>query len=187
MQSDEQVVESILLGNEENFSLLLDKYYPKLITFCLKLFVSKDDVEDILQEIFMKVYKNLYKFNKSWRFNTWIYRVALNTLKDIKKKKKITTTELNYEAMIQNNSFHDNCIENLHNNEIIKKMFTDMDEKLKTMFILRYYEEMSFKEIGLIFNMSSEAVRMKIFRAKDRLYKEHSINYFGGGINEMHI
>lgn len=187
MSSDEQVVESILKGNEENFSILIDKYYPKLMKFYIKLFVSRDDAQDIIQEVFIKVYKNLYKFNSKWAFNTWIYKIAVNTLKDVKKRKVINTAELDLERIAQNSSLQDSCIEDIHNKEIARIMLDSMDEKLRTIMILRYYEELSLSEIGLIFNMSADAVKMKVFRARERLCKDYSLAYYGGGVNEMHV
>jgi RNA polymerase sigma-70 factor (ECF subfamily) len=187
MVNDEQTVRSILLGDEEKFSILIDKYYPKLKTFCIKLFMPMEDVEDIIQEIFLKVYKNLYKYSFSWSFNTWIYKIAVNTLKDIKKRKVIHTSNIEIENFAQSNDFQNSCVDKLYNREIIRAMFNSMDEKLKTMMILRYYEDMPFKEIGQVFNMTPGAVKMKIFRARGRLCKEYSEDYLGGRTDEMHV
>lgn len=187
MRTDEEIVKDILAGNEESFSSLIEKYYPKLTTFCLKLFISREDAEDIIQEVFIKVYKNLYKYNSNWSFNTWIYKIAVNTLKDIRKRKVIKTTDLNVEIYTENNDFSNGCIDSMHNRDLIRSILASMDQDLKTMMILKYFQEFSFKEIGLIFNMSSDAVKMKLFRARERLCKEYSVTYFGGGINEMHI
>ncbi|WP_010680977.1 RNA polymerase sigma factor [Acetivibrio cellulolyticus] len=187
MKTDEEIIKDILAGNEESFSFLIDKYYPKLMTFCMKLFITREDAEDIIQEVFIKVYKSLYKYNSNWAFNTWIYKIAVNTLKDIRKRKVIKATELNIEIFTENNDFQDGCIDSIQNKELVRSILASMDQDLKTMMILRYYQEFSFKEIGLIFNMSADAVKMKIFRARERLCKDYSIKYYGGGINEMHI
>ncbi len=184
MKTDEEIVKDILAGNEESFSLLIDKYYHKLMTFCLKLFISREDAEDIIQEVFIKVYKNLYKYNSNWAFNTWIYKIAVNTLKDIRKRKAIKTTYLNIEILSENADFQDGCIDSIHNKDLLKSILASMDQDLKTMMILRYYQELSFKEIGLIFSMSAGAVKMKIFRARERLCKEYSITYSSDGCNQ---
>lgn len=187
MKSDEDIVKDILAGNEESFSLLIDKYYHKLMTLCLKMFIYKEDAEDIIQEVFIKVYKNLYKYNGKWAFNTWIYKIAVNTIKDIRKRKVLKTTHLNIEVLPENLAFQEGWTDSIHNKDILRSILATMDQDLKTMMILRYYQDLSFKEIGLIFNMSTGAVKMKIFRARERLCKEYSNLCFGGGINEMHV
>ncbi|MCX7923826.1 MAG: sigma-70 family RNA polymerase sigma factor [Clostridia bacterium] len=174
MDSDRIFVERVLSGNIESFTELVNKYYPKIVSFIYKMSVSRHDSEDIAQDVFIKVYNNLYKYDQRWSFSTWVFKIAANTYKDFKKKKRVKTEELQDYAISRENSSPEEYIENTGRQELIEKMFNSLKDDVKAIMILYHFHQLSFKEIGRIHGISSEAVKMKIFRARNKLSKEYS-------------
>jgi len=82
------LISNTLNGDIQSFALLVQAYQGQLYNFIYKMTKSKEDTEDILQDVFVKVYNNLYKYNNNYRFSTWIYSITLNTIKSSLKKKK---------------------------------------------------------------------------------------------------
>lgn len=175
LDNDIALVENALKGNTDSFSLLVRKYQGKLFNFLLKMNISPDDAEEISQEVFIKVYNNLYKYNSKWCFSTWLYKIAVNTLRSqYKKKKKSRLTD--YYADIQdiaciNPVYPDVSYEIKEQTREIIKLMDSLTEDQKLAFTLRYIQDFSFKEIGDIMGISPEAAKMKIQRAKQSLCK----------------
>ncbi|GAE90191.1 RNA polymerase sigma factor SigW [Acetivibrio straminisolvens JCM 21531] len=137
---------------------------------------SKEDTEDILQDVFVKVYNNLYKYNSNYRFSTWIYSITLNTIKSSLKKRKLRTTGYYIDELIEDIPSLESSPELLievkeHYKEIIE-IIDSLKEKQKTAFILRYIKDFSYKEIGKIMGISQEAAKMKVHRAKSILARK---------------
>lgn len=83
---DNMLVESTLKGDVNSFEELVSFYQGRIFNFLSKMTATREDAEEITQEVFIKVYKNLYKYNCKWSFSTWIYRIAVNTLRSEYKK-----------------------------------------------------------------------------------------------------
>jgi len=81
------LISNTLNGDIQSFALLVQAYQGQLYNFIYKMTKSKEDAEDILQDVFVKVYNNLYKYNKNYRFSTWIYTITVNTIKSTYKKR----------------------------------------------------------------------------------------------------
>ncbi|OPZ89307.1 MAG: ECF RNA polymerase sigma factor SigW [Firmicutes bacterium ADurb.Bin419] len=185
MDTDKILVKQILNGKTELFTELVNRYYSKITSFIIKMNVNSEDAKDISQDIFVKIYNNLYKYDERWQFSTWIFRIAINTLRDSKRKKSIKTQELGDYSAESKLLSPEEHIENLYQRELIKKMFESLEDDLKAMLILKYYNELSFKEIGDIFKKSPESVKMKVIRARKKLCKTYGKKLEGGEFYEM--
>jgi RNA polymerase sigma-70 factor (ECF subfamily) len=95
LNQEGELVEKSLRGDMKSFETLVNLYKDKMYCFLFKMTLSKEDSDDLLQETFICVFKNLYKYNDKWKFSTWIYKIATNLLKNYwKKKEKLHTREL---------------------------------------------------------------------------------------------
>ena len=173
MTQEALLVKDAVNGDMNSFKNLMDMYYPLILTFIMKMNVSKEDSEDITQEVFIKLYNNLYKYNEKWKFSTWIFKIAVNTYKNFRKKKRsikeTTDTDLVYDKSYNQDEF----IENIHQKETIKKMLSSLNPDVHMAVELHYIYDFSFKEIGRIIKTSPEAVGMKIYRARNSLRKKY--------------
>ncbi len=86
--TDEQLVTNYLKGDEESLEILIKRYLRPIYSFTFRFVGDSEIVEDITQEVFVKVWRNLKKFDKNKKFKTWIFTIAKNACLDWQKKKK---------------------------------------------------------------------------------------------------
>lgn len=180
MSDEELVLES--LKNPNNFSELVKRYEKKFERFIRrKALLSKEDTEDLLQDIFIKIYTNLNAFNRNLKFSSWAYRITHNETISWYRKKSIRPQinfedyeEENFINNIKNDEPQDNFIENFARQEtrdMIKVALNKIDEKYKNILILKYIEEKEYAEIGDILQIPIGTVSTLIYRAKRELKK----------------
>lgn len=87
--SDEQLVVSYLKGDEKALEILIKRYLKLIYSFAFRFVSNSQEAEDIAQEVFIKMWRNLKKFDKNKKFKSWIFSIAKNTCLDTMKKKKI--------------------------------------------------------------------------------------------------
>ncbi len=185
MDTDKILVKQILNGKTELFTELVNRYYSKITSFIMKMNVNGEDAKDLAQDVFIKVYNNLYKYDDRWQFSTWIFKIAINTLRDSKKRKQIKSEELDDYSLESKTFLPEEQLENLYQKELLRKMLKSLDEDVKAMIILRFYNELSFKEIGEIFRKSPDSIKMKVLRARKKLCKTYGNILEGGEYYEM--
>jgi RNA polymerase sigma-70 factor (ECF subfamily) len=181
-ESDTEIILLYKNGNEEAFKELINRYTPPLYNFVARL-SNKNDASDIVQETFIKVWKNISRFDPSKAsFKTWIFTIAKNTTTDfLRKKKSILFTDMEKDNEEDINSFAENIPdENLLPDLILQKMednqtLNETLEKLRLNYrevlILHYQEEMTFEEIGRILDKPLNTVKSQHRRALLELKK----------------
>ena len=178
--SDNQLVRVIRRGDVERYAELITRYRGKLFAYLYCLVGQKDEVDDLLQNVFIKVYKNLARFDQSRKFSSWIYRIAHNeAVNHIKRKylKKFVSWEdiVTTKDQLEMSSLEDNASEEWIKNERIKEVHDIVDRlpmKYKQVLILRYFSGKSYKEMAEIIGKPVNTVGTLINRAKERLHEE---------------
>jgi RNA polymerase sigma-70 factor (ECF subfamily) len=179
-QSEKELVTEIINGNSELFSLIVDKYQKKILIFIQRYVYNKDDADDLVQEIFIKVYHNLFQFKFNSSLETWIYRIAINQCIDFKKKnnrKSNFTLIKNYEEQIKNIKSEQKTPEEKYEIESIRKNILEildknLSNKQKSIFILKYFEDFSIKKIAAIMKMSEGTVKTHLSRSYNKIRSE---------------
>lgn len=178
--TDEELVK-LSLTNQDKFSFIIDRYENKIKRY-IKILgkLSNEDVEDLLQDVFIKVYKNLNNFNTDLKFSSWIYRIAHNeTINKFKKNRSVDFDFDDIDYFIKKISECIDCNkENIEINldkkilkEKIHKIFAKMDLKYKEILILKFIEDKDYKEISDILKKPVNTVGTLINRAKKQ-FKE---------------
>lgn len=148
---------------EENFEKLVNQYAGRVSNIIYQMLGSPNEVDDLSQEVFIKVYKHLKYFRKEAKFFTWLYRITVNTVWDYLRKQKHRKT-VPLEGLepihIDNNSE----LKELLNAEIKK-----LPIKYRTMLILKDIEGLSYKEIAKILRCRIGTVESRLFRAREAL------------------
>lgn len=171
MGKDNILVTSTLRGDMDSFTELVRSYQNNLYNFLLRMTYSKEDAEEILQDVFFKAYKYLYKYNSRWSFSTWLYRIAVNTFKsNCKKQKKryesIPYNEIPTELLGTYESNPEISYTTKESYREIIKLFGCLKSDQKIAFLLKYIQDFSYSEIGNILGISEHAAKMKVYRAK---------------------
>lgn len=177
-ERDRQLVVSSL-ENSENFKFLISEYQGKFAQYIRrKTSVSKEDIEDLLQDIFIKIYINLRGFDTSLKFSSWAYRIAHNEIISWYRKKKIRP-QINFEDYEEENMVNffkeDTDIEKEFEQGLIRKNIRDaidkLDEKYKDVIVLRFLEEKEYEEISDILQIPLGTVSTLIYRGKKELQR----------------
>ncbi|MDD4761410.1 MAG: RNA polymerase sigma factor [Candidatus Pacebacteria bacterium] len=172
-KSDEQLVSLIKEGEVEYFREIVERYEKKIFFYVRRFLNNQDDARDLTQDVFVKVYKNIQSFDSEKRFSPWIYRIAHNEAVNIIKKK--IREPLNFfdpEVLFPHPVANEDPQSDAEKNEIKKALeecLEDMDEKYKEVLILRYFEDMDYKDIAEILKIPVVTVGVRLNRGKDKL------------------
>ena len=178
---DDEWVQKAVSGNQEAFKKLMDKYQTPLQFHVLKMVKDREQVEDLVQEAFMKAFKNLSSYNTDYAFSTWVYRITTNHTIDYLRKKKLQTTsideplktkdgELSME-LPDHSQLADRDIQRKQRKKIITKAIENLPEKYRQVIEMRHLEELSYQEISDLLDLPLGTVKAHIFRAREMLYK----------------
>ena len=177
MTDDKVLVSEALNGDIRAFEEIVDNYKNKLYSFLMKMTYSGEDSEELLQEVFIRAYNNLDKYDDRYMFSTWIYRIALNVCKSfMKKRKKLRETPINDELLYAEADERydpEKAYETKELHREIVYLVQSLNEKQRIPLILKYVKGFSYFEIGRVMGISEEASRMKVLRAKENICKKY--------------
>ena len=179
MNNNSDNIDSVLIdkarnGNEGAFKILVNKYYPRVYASLFSFTKSKEDSEDLAQQTFIKVWKQLDTFRGDSAFFTWVYRIAINLAKNfvVSSNYKKQRSNIPMESLNIDFSSFDDVEEVIIHNESMDKIsnyINTLPESLKTAFTLRESEGKSYEEISVITDTPIGTVRSRIFRARESI------------------
>ncbi len=187
--TDREFVLEILKGNQQAFRMFVEKYQLTVVKTCNGFVHNIEEAEDIAQEVFLEVYRSIHNFRGEAKLSTWLYRIAvnksLNHLRKYKLKKNFESIELLFKSNadmlneIRDNSnlMPDDKIEQNEQAKILHRAIDSLPTSQRISFILNKYEDLSYKKIAEIMNISLSAVESLIHRAKINLQKS-LFNYY---------
>lgn len=178
---DDKWVQKAVGGNQEAFKMLMDKYQTPLQFHVFKMVKDREQGEDLVQEAFMKAFKNLSSYNTDYAFSTWIYRITTNHTIDYLRKKKLQTTSIDEPLKTKDGELSmelpdhshlaDRDIQRKQRKKIITKAIENLPEKYRQVIEMRHLEELSYQEISEQLDLPLGTVKAHIFRAREMLYK----------------
>ncbi len=178
-QSKDEELVKLTLADRDNFLYLVNRYKNRLLSYIKRLTnVNDDDAEDILQDVFIKVYLNLNDFNESLKFSSWIYRITHNQV--ISNHRKLKARPEGYMASIDDNLAQSLLADTdiaagadlglLRKN--ISKILDSLDYKYREVLVLKFLEEKNYQEISDIIKKPPGTVASTINKAKEEFRKE---------------
>jgi RNA polymerase sigma-70 factor (ECF subfamily) len=177
MQSDAELVE-LAKQNPEFFGILMERYQGPLFHYIRRLTqLAADDIDDLLQEIFIKAYQKLNTYDEELKFSSWIYRIAHNHVIDYFRKMSArpqtnSLEDYEWEKIIQASLPLGKEIADKDCIEKIKKCIQDLPMHYKEVMVLRFIEEKEYEEIMDILKKPKGSVATLIARGKELLKKE---------------
>ncbi len=174
--TDEQIALLVQKGDKNAYGVLIERYEAKMKRYAHRFFREKEEITDLVQDVFIKVYVNLQSFDPNQKFNSWIYRIAHNEYvnkiawKSIRKFVPIDSDELIPLGISAPENVMRDAVEK-NEKEIMEKYLSQIDDKYRTPIIMFYYEDMSYDEISDILQIPSNTVGVRIKRGKDKLKK----------------
>ena len=156
-----------------NFEEKYKKYIGLVYKICFTYTSSRDDAEDLVQDIFLKYYNCQRTFESDYHEKNWIARTTINHCRDFLKSKWKKNVVINNE-MIERHKSTD-CFEN-EENELVFKILSEMKEEFKTVLILYYYDNNKTKDIALILKKSELTIKKRLAKARE-IMREGLIKY----------
>jgi RNA polymerase sigma factor (sigma-70 family) len=179
---EEDLIQSLIEGHEHAYRLMMEEYADLVYNTSLSIIQNANDAQDITQDVFIEVFQSIKKFEKKSSLKTWIYRITVTkTLDELKKAKSLKRGSL-FTRVFKNKEertmpdiphFHHPGVE-LEQKEAASALFLAIDklpEKQKVAFTLNKVEQLSYKEISEIMQLSLSSVESLIFRARQNLQK----------------
>ncbi|MDD5491413.1 MAG: RNA polymerase sigma factor [bacterium] len=184
---DQQLIDKFKNGDQAAFGLLLEKYQQRAYYFCLHLVSRPEDAEDLAQEGFVKVFRNIHTFRGTASFRTWFYQILLNLCRSYHRHRYLVNrftfnfsqldTENDEPGQSLETSVPDQSLDGdpqrLIDNEELKlqleKALQDLPRQQKEIFTLKHFEELKINEIAGITGLAEGTVKVHLFRAVRRL------------------
>ena len=172
--SDIVLIEQTLAGNQSAYTDLVKRHQRFVFTLALRFAKSREDAEEIAQDCFIKAYRSLASFQGTAKFSTWLYSIVYTTAMTFLRKKRVDTDSIDDEDTFlqvenQSSAYDINNAENrsrsFYLNQAIAQLLPD-DAAIITMF---YKGEQSLEEIAQAMGMETNTVKVKLFRARQRL------------------
>ncbi len=179
-ETDRMLVERVQAGDKQAFGLLVTKYQRKLARLVSRMVRDPAEVEDIVQDSFIRAYKALPNFRNDSAFYTWLYRIGVNTAKNWLvthgKRAQLTSTTDGDEAenydepeLLRNNETPERLLMTKQIGETVNAVVETLPEDLRIALTLREMEGLSYEEIADVMDCPIGTVRSRIFRARDAI------------------
>ena len=191
---EKQLIQALKNSDESAFRELVEKYELNVYNTCIGMLGNEDNAKDISQDVFIEVFRSIHKFRGDSKISTWLYRLAvnksLNHIRDNKKHRVVRsiqrffTKEENESLDLQDFSSQ-NAEQEIEQNEHSKALHNALNklpENQKTAFVLKNYDDLSYKQISEIMELSHSSIESLIHRAKTNLQKhleEYYLVHFG--------
>lgn len=178
---DRELVQKAQKGGKEAFEELIRRHQHRVFAVARGILKRQEDVEDISQQVFVKAYFSLKRFDQRAAFSTWLYKITVNECWDLLRKKKVRPlvfeAELSEEQSRQYASWENpvadapDVSDRLEARQRVERLLAYADERDRLMLILKEVEGFSVEEIAEVLSLNANTVKVRLFRARGRILK----------------
>jgi RNA polymerase sigma factor (sigma-70 family) len=169
----EYYIDQVLVGNTSAFTRIVEKHKDRAFNLAFRICCNREEAEEIAQDSFLKAYRALDSFKRKSSFSTWLYRIVYNTAISyvrIRKKEVLSLDEFPADATdFIGTGISEEAAEAEYRKSLIDFAFQKISEEERSLVTLFYYEDMSTEEISDITGISKPNVKVKLFRARQRM------------------
>ena len=167
-REDLELIDLFRQGNESAFNEIVRRYQEKLYWVARRFVNDHDEADDVVQEVFIKAYDALKDFRSESGLYTWLYRIAVNMSLNVVRKRKVREflqldTLLGEEQSSEDRP--DEALERSEHRSLVQEAVNKLPEKQRAVFVMRYYEELSYEEIAAILKTSVGGLKANYFHA----------------------
>jgi RNA polymerase sigma factor (sigma-70 family) len=180
-EQDRVLVEQALSGEESAYQALMNKYKNALYHHVRRMARDRDEVDDLVQESFIKAFAALESYSSQFAFSTWLYKIATNHTIDYLRKKKLQTYSIDKPIQTREGEMEyelpdmtyrpDRHIVEDQRRELIQQAIDALPEKYYRVIVMRHQQEKSYEEIARELDLPLGTVKAHIFRARELLNK----------------
>lgn len=176
--TDEALAARVQKGDAEQFGILMERYQEKLMRYGRRFLSDREEVTDIVHDVFMKSYQNIQSFNTSQRFSPWIYRIAHNAfVNELRRKSTHPFTLPEFDTLLAYVPSQDNSEGEREREEMrgmVERGLRSLRPSEREVLVLYYLEDFSYKEIADVLHVPIGSVGVRISRAKAALKKAYT-------------
>jgi len=176
---DRELVRRAQGEDQEAFEELIRRHQHRVFAVAGGILRRREDVEDIAQQVFVKAYFSLKRFDQRAAFSTWLYKITVNECWDLLRKKKVRPlvyeSDLSEEQAKQviaaegKNSAGPDISDRLEARERVERLLEGLDERDRLMLILKEVEGFAVEEIAQVLDLNANTVKVRLFRARRRI------------------
>ncbi len=181
---DEELVAAVLAGDRERFGDLVDRYQGRLVNYLYRLLRNLDEAHELAQEVFLKVYQALDRYDPRYRFSTWLFRVAQNAAIDQIRRRRLKLVPIHRQEEGDEEGRDWDLpspergpyrhLRNRERGEAIQQAIDALPWEYRELIVLRHYGELSYEEIAGVKGMPLGTVKNKLFRGRQLLKEKLS-------------
>ena len=176
---DRELVEKAQHGDKDAFEVLVAKHQGRVFAVAGGILRNREDVEDIAQQVFLKAYFSLKRFDQRSAFSTWLYKITVNECWDLLRKKKVRPlvfeSELSeeqahaYQSTEQRAEFAPNISEQLEARQQLDQWLECLEERDRSMLVMKEVQGFTVEEIAEILSINANTVKVRLFRARQKI------------------
>jgi len=176
---DEDLVAVVLAGDRDRFGDLVERYQGRLVNYLYRLLRNLDEAHELAQEVFLKVYQALDRYDPRYRFSTWLFRVAQNAAIDQIRRRRLKLVPIHRQEEGDEEGRDWDLpgpergpyrhLRNRERGEAIQQAIDGLPWEYRELLVLRHYGELSYEEIAGVKGMPLGTVKNKLFRGRQML------------------
>lgn len=165
--SDYELVQKCLSGEREVFSELVTRYKKLVFSVVYNMISDKQEINDISQEVFIRIYKSLNRYNPEYKFSTWVVKITTNLCLDMIRKKKVDSMPIEeIEGVSSDCDTPEEQFISRERSDRIKKAIQELPEKYRVPIILFHKNGLSYEEMMKVLNEPMTIIKNRLYRAR---------------------
>jgi RNA polymerase sigma-70 factor (ECF subfamily) len=179
VEEDRELVRRAQREDKEAFEELVRRHQNRVFAVAGGILRNREDVEDIAQQVFLKAYFSIKRFDQRAAFSTWLYKITMNECWDLLRKKKVRPlvfeAELSeeqsqvYQASSEQSDGRPDASERLAVREQVEELMSCLEERDRTMLVLKEVQGFAVEEIAELMEINANTVKVRLFRARQRI------------------
>lgn len=189
--NDLEIIDQVLAGDKAKYALLMKKYNQRLYRICRGYLDNEAEIEDVMQDAYVKAFQNLGRYERRSLFTTWLTRIVINEclqhLRKTKREYAMDGNEENRMMKISDNSNPEKQSLNRELKDILEVAIAKLPGKYRSIFMMREVEKMSVEETSAALEISESNVKVRLNRAKEMLRNALLDTYPAGNLYEFNL
>lgn len=167
--SDARLVQQCLDGQQAAFATLVYRHQAVLYNLALRMVKDAQDAEDITQSVFLKAYENLDRYDPTFKFFSWIYRMAVNESLNLIKRRRPTE---DVDVLLNLASTTASPFDGLEDGELSDQIgvaLMGLEPEDRALVLLKYFQGFSYEEVAYVFDIAPKTAKSRLYTARQRL------------------
>lgn len=188
--NDNEIISKVLNGDPQAYAGLVNRYQNYVFTLVLRMIRSREDAEEVAQDIFVKAYRSLADFRGASKFSTWLYTIVNTTCITFLRKKKLELQSLDNEQVFEvadsvDSGFRANLIEQKSKAAMVNNAISLLNPDDAEIITLFYKAEQTLEEIAHVLGLETNTAKVRLHRARARL-KQKMEEHFSDEVKDIY-